>query len=97
MLRLAKPGPRISLTVEDHPMQSKSIIALVLVIGGICCILSSFGAMVYLYHEQAGKLVEGSAVDSFLLLIGVPSTAVFVAGGILLAIGIKTGIYDRTS
>ena len=82
-------------------MDSKSKLAMVLVLGGIACVLASLGAMTYLYHEHAATMNTPSGHDNppgfimFIVAVGLPSFATFVVGVVLLGVGIRTGIKDH--
>ena len=84
-------------------MEDKSkLMFVVLSFCGVACILGSLGATSYLYHEHAvlfNMPHEGPGLDNFamfLVSVGLPSFATFVAGVVLTAIGIRAGIKDRT-
>jgi hypothetical protein len=83
-------------------MEDKSkLMFVVLTFCGVACILGSLGAAAYLYHEHANLFIvphEGPGLDNFamfLVSVGVPSFATFVAGVVLTAIGIRAGLKDR--
>ncbi len=81
-------------------MENKTPLALVLIVGGIACVLASLGAMTYLYHEHAATLnVPGDGHNPpgfimFIVAVGLPSFASFVIGVVLLLVGIKIGLRD---
>jgi uncharacterized membrane protein YidH (DUF202 family) len=83
-------------------MENKAKVALVLILGGIACVLASLGAMTYLYHEHAAMLNTPSGHDNppgfimFIVAVGLPSFATFVVGAVMLSIGIKIGIRDSS-
>ena len=82
-------------------MDSKSKVALVLILGGIACVLASLAAMTYLYHEHAALMNAPSGHDNppgfimFIVAVGLPSFATFVVGVVLLGVGIRMGIKDH--
>jgi hypothetical protein len=83
-------------------MEDKSkLMFVVLALGGVACILGSLGAMAYLYHEHASLFVvphQGPGLDNFamfLVSVGLPSFATFIAGVVLTAIGIWVGLKNR--
>ena len=69
-------------------MQNKSPVALSLIIGGIACLLSAFGAIAYMYHEHASQLIKSDDVDHFVMFIAIPSLLAFVVGGVLVGVGV---------
>jgi hypothetical protein len=71
-------------------MTNNSHVALALVLGGIVCMLASMGGVMYLYHEQAAQLAQSGPEHTmtFVAFAGLPALVGFVAGGVLLAIGI---------
>jgi hypothetical protein len=65
-------------------------VTLVLILGGIGCIVASIAAVTYLYHHHAAEFaVKEDNMLPFALFVGAPSVAGFVVGAILLTIGIK--------
>jgi hypothetical protein len=74
------------------------LIFLVLTICGTLCILASLGSMVYLYPLNSAELYSsvnhhGASPLVFAGFVGLPSLASFVAGAVMLKIGIQTGLH----
>jgi hypothetical protein len=69
-------------------------VTIVLILGGIACILASIAAVTYLYHLHASEFADTRGdlrpdLVPFVFFVGAPSVAGFAVGAVLLAIGIK--------
>ena len=72
---------------------------LVLTICGTLCMLAGFGTLAYLYHLHAESFTQaGSAGETsvmmFTFCVGLPSVAIFIAGGSLVVFGIRSVLKD---
>jgi hypothetical protein len=68
----------------------------VLVVSGTICMLASLGAIAFLYHFHADRFASPNGAGSvdtitFVTFAGLPSLVVFIAGAVLVAMGVKIG------
>jgi hypothetical protein len=75
-------------------MQKDPRVTMVLLLGGIACIVASIAAVTYLYHQHATEFAVNSNHPEehfipFVMFVGLPSLAGFVVGAVLLFIGVR--------